>query len=158
MYSDPIFSSILWARSSNRVYRPTKAKIHGEIGLTAQENPFSWVELQLISGSFNKSGYNPLKTRQKDVSFLPVEGYRKIVLPFNADVWVPLVQGLRVLLKHPLVPSGNAAWTQIHGHKTLETFEQATAMPLTQGCILNLALRSDTCKFLFYLHMFFLKH
>lgn len=42
------------------------------------------------------------------ITFLPVQGYWKIVLPFNADVWVPLVQDLRVLLKHPLVPSGNA--------------------------------------------------
>lgn len=41
------------------------------------------------------------------ISSLPVEGYWKIVLSFNADVWVPLVQSLRVLLKHPLVPSGN---------------------------------------------------
>lgn len=80
----------------------------GRSGLTAQENPFYCVESRLISSSFNKSGYNPLRTRQKDISFLPVEGYRKIVLPFDADVWVPLVQGLRVLLKHPLVPSGNA--------------------------------------------------
>ena len=45
---------------------------------------------------------------------LPVHGYGKIILPFNADVWVPLVQSLRVLLKHPLVPSGNAARRQKH--------------------------------------------
>lgn len=41
------------------------------------------------------------------ISSLPVGRYWKIVLSFNADVWVPLVQSLRVLLKHPLVPSGN---------------------------------------------------
>lgn len=47
-------------------------------------------------------------------SILPIDGHGKIVLPFNADVWVPLVQGLRVLLKHPLVPSGNAVRNQTH--------------------------------------------
>lgn len=38
---------------------------------------------------------------------LPVERHGKVVLPFDTDVWVPLVQSLRVLLKHPLVPSGD---------------------------------------------------
>lgn len=80
---------------------PDKTKLHG--------NSSSTVKSQLIPFSFNKSGYNPLVTKQTDnLSLLPVEGYGKIVLPFNADVWVPLVQGLRVLLKHPLVPSGYA--------------------------------------------------
>lgn len=81
--------------------RPDKTKRHG--------NSTSTVKSQLIPFSFNKSGYNPLVTKQTiSFSLLPIEGYGKIVLPFNADVWVPLVQGLRVLLKHPLVPSGYA--------------------------------------------------
>lgn len=52
------------------------------------------------------------------ISSLPVKGYWKIVLSFNADVWVPLVQSLRVLLKHPLVPSGNTMRPM--GRKTIE--------------------------------------
>lgn len=81
-----------------------------EVEVMAQEINF-FVKLQLISVNFNNPGCNPFRTRQADISFLPVEGYREIVLPFNADVWVPLVQGLRVLFKHPLVPSGNAVRT-----------------------------------------------
>lgn len=89
--------------------------------LTAQEINF-FDELQLIFGNFNKPGRNPLMMWQAGIPFLPVEGYRKIVLPFNADVWVPLVQGLRVLLKHPLVPSGNAVKTR--RSKTKNVFMQ----------------------------------
>lgn len=40
---------------------------------------------------------------------LPVDRQWKVVLSFYADVWVPLVQNLRVLLKHPLVSSGDTA-------------------------------------------------
>lgn len=49
----------------------------------------------------------------------PVNRQREIVLPLDADVWVPLGQGLRVLLKHPLVASGDAAAeqsTRTHTH------------------------------------------
>lgn len=34
---------------------------------------------------------------------------REVVLPLYADVWIPLVENPSVLLKHPLVASGNAA-------------------------------------------------
>ena len=46
------------------------------------------------------------------LSFLPIEGHWKVVLSLNADVRIPLVQGLHVLLKHPLIPSGNTVGTE----------------------------------------------
>lgn len=101
---------ILRIRTSSRFIK-LSSQNHGEVELTAQET-HCFVKLQLISGNFNNPGCKPLITWQAGISFLPVEGYWKIVLPFNADVWVPLVQGLRVLLKHPLVPSGNAVKTR----------------------------------------------
>lgn len=41
------------------------------------------------------------------INTLPIDRLRKVVLPFNADVWVPLANNPHVLLKHPSVSSGN---------------------------------------------------
>lgn len=38
----------------------------------------------------------------------PIDRLRKVVLPFDADVWVPLADDPHVLLKHPPVASGDA--------------------------------------------------
>lgn len=71
--------------------------------------------LKARPGMFSVCFYKAVhKSQENSTSFLPIEGHGKIILPFNADVWVPLVQGLRVLLKHPLVPSGDTAWRQTH--------------------------------------------
>lgn len=46
----------------------------------------------------------------------PVHRLREVVLPFYADVWIPLAKNPSVLLKHPLVPSGNAAERGVTAH------------------------------------------
>ncbi len=56
---------------------------------------------------------------------LPVDRQRKIVLSFYADVWVPLVQNLRVLLKHPLVPSGDTAENKQDDEDTPQSLDEA---------------------------------
>lgn len=52
---------------------------------------------------------------QQEVTGSPIDRLRKVVLPFDSDVWVPLADDPHVLLKHPPVASGDTAHRQ-HCH------------------------------------------
>lgn len=48
---------------------------------------------------------------------LPIYRLRKVVFPFNSDVWVPLANNPHVLLKHPPVASGDTKCRQTLSQK-----------------------------------------
>lgn len=50
----------------------------------------------------------------------PIDRLRKVVLPFDPDVWVPLADDPHVLLKHPPVASGDTEHRQ-HGQHSFRT-------------------------------------
>lgn len=66
----------------------------------------------------------------------PIDRLRKVVLPFDSDVWVPLADDPHVLLKHPPVASGDTEHRQHRhhsaraaGHSAAET-QPPSAQPL----------------------------
>ena len=63
-----------------------------------------------------------------DRSVLPIEGHWEVVLSLNADVRIPLVQGLHVFLKHPLIPSGNTVETEQVSKQVVQEDEQGRVM------------------------------
>lgn len=64
----------------------------------------------------------------------PIDRLRKVVLPFDSDVWVPLADDPHVLLKHPPVASGDTEHRQHRHHSARAAGRSAaeTQPPSTQ--------------------------